>query len=63
MELKCQGCTTRYPGCHDHCESYQAWKAEHDAILEKTKLDTEIEAGRIREMVRISDKLKRFRRK
>lgn len=24
----CKGCTERYPGCHDHCEKYDTWKAE-----------------------------------
>lgn len=26
----CKGCEDRYPGCHDKCENYKAWKKKHD---------------------------------
>ena len=39
VKLTCQECVApkRYPGCHDKCEEYQAWKKEHDALKEKIK--------------------------
>lgn len=26
----CKGCTDRYVGCHDRCESYKSAKAEYE---------------------------------
>ena len=34
-ELKCYGCPDRKIGCHAKCESYLAWKEEHNKQLEK----------------------------
>lgn len=28
IKSNCRGCEKRYPGCHDHCESYQEAQAE-----------------------------------
>lgn len=28
IKSTCRGCEKRYPGCHDHCESYQEAQAE-----------------------------------
>lgn len=32
---KCKGCTDRYLGCHDKCESYKAYKKELDDFNKK----------------------------
>ena len=29
----CKGCPDRALACHDHCERYQAWRAEHNAEM------------------------------
>ncbi|MBR6289228.1 MAG: hypothetical protein IKR19_07835 [Acholeplasmatales bacterium] len=29
-ENKCKGCTKRYLGCHDKCESYQEYKRKRE---------------------------------
>ena len=37
---KCYGCDKRYPGCHDHCDTYKEWKEKHDerkAQIQKAK--------------------------
>ena len=26
-------CARRHPACHDSCDDYRQWKAEHDAIM------------------------------
>ena len=36
-ELKCKGCLKRKVGCHATCESYLAWKKEHDELKEKQR--------------------------
>ena len=40
FKSNCKDCDKRYPGCHDHCESYLKAKAEYDkkvvAINNKT---------------------------
>lgn len=33
----CKDCPARYPTCHDHCESYAAWKKERDAETTYTR--------------------------
>lgn len=37
MRKNCYHCPDRHPGCHDTCESYQAWKAEEQAMKDKIK--------------------------
>lgn len=37
----CKGCNKRYPGCHDHCETYQSTKAENERIKDLHKADIE----------------------
>lgn len=39
VESKCYGCEERYPGCHDKCEHYRAWKAAIDAENEKIRTE------------------------
>lgn len=34
----CKDCKKRYPGCHDHCEKYQAAKKEWETFKESRKL-------------------------
>ena len=36
-KCKCKGCTERYSGCHDHCESYKAYRKELDDYAEKKR--------------------------
>ena len=33
----CRDCSDRYPGCHDHCEKYQAAKEDWEAFKESQK--------------------------
>lgn len=35
MKNGCKGCEKRYPGCHDRCETYIAWK--EDLLKRKQK--------------------------
>ena len=30
----CKGCSDRALACHDHCERYHAWRAEHNAEMD-----------------------------
>lgn len=39
VKSKCYGCKERYPGCHDKCEDYCAWKAAIDAENEKIRAE------------------------
>lgn len=39
VERKCYGCKERYPGCHDKCEYYRAWKAAIDAENKKIRAE------------------------
>lgn len=32
----CKGCPDRKPGCHDHCERFNAWQQLHKAELAYT---------------------------
>lgn len=33
-KLPCyKDCARRHPACHDSCDDYRQWKAEHDAIM------------------------------
>lgn len=41
--LECKDCTKRFPGCHSKCESYIAWKAEHDAAAKKWSLERSVD--------------------
>lgn len=34
----CKDCEDRYPGCHDRCEGYKAWKKK---LEEKNKAEAE----------------------
>lgn len=38
---KCKGCPDRYPGCHDHCKTFQDIKAANDAekAADKGRID------------------------
>lgn len=38
----CKGCDKRYPGCHDHCESYLSAKAEYEKTKALSKADEEL---------------------
>ena len=31
MICPCKGCEDRFEACHDKCEMYKMWKAEHEA--------------------------------
>ena len=33
----CKDCPDRYIGCHQHCETYKAFKAEKDRVRENEK--------------------------
>jgi len=52
----CKGCEKRYPGCHDHCDKYQAAKKDWESFKElrkvtpylKYKYDAIQKAGRSR---------------
>ena len=33
----CKGCSERYPGCHDNCENYKAWKSRLDEVNKRRK--------------------------
>ena len=33
----CKNCPDRYIGCHQHCETYKAFKAEKDRVRENEK--------------------------
>ena len=33
----CKGCAERYPGCHDNCEKYKAWKSRLDEVNKRRK--------------------------
>jgi hypothetical protein len=61
--FNCKDCTKRYPGCQDHCESYQSAKAENERIKAARKLETEyrnyIVGGRA---TRLSDEAARRKR-
>ncbi len=39
VKSKCYSCKERYPGCHDKCEHYRAWKAAIDAENEKIRAE------------------------
>ena len=39
VKSKCYGCKERYPGCHDKCEDYRAWKSAIDAENEKIRAE------------------------
>lgn len=30
LECKCMNCEERFPGCHDHCDSYKEWRKKYD---------------------------------
>lgn len=30
----CKGCKDRHKACHDSCDRYKEWKAEHDAAMQ-----------------------------
>ena len=42
MRFTCKGCANRTPGCHDHCEKYQAEKAEYQARKEAVDKERKI---------------------
>lgn len=37
----CKDCPTRHTACHDHCERFKAWRAEHEAEASYTKQMTD----------------------
>lgn len=39
MTSPCKGCPDRYPGCHDHCDKYQEWKAKYQEGKERSQKD------------------------
>lgn len=39
-------CTGRKPGCHDHCEAFQAFRAEREKVYEERARYREIEFAR-----------------
>lgn len=39
----CHHCTDRYPGCHDHCDTYKKKRAEWDEIKAKDRLERSID--------------------
>ena len=46
MISPCMGCVPpqRFPGCHQHCEKYIAWKDEHNIIKQrKEKFERELD--------------------
>lgn len=48
LKANCKDCQKRYPGCHDHCEDYQACRKKY---LEEKAKEREVnfvrnEAGR-----------------
>lgn len=53
---KCIDCQDRYPGCHDHCEDFKAWRAMYDEesgkILEARKKYFEEEGISIQNHIR-----------
>jgi hypothetical protein len=40
ISTSCKGCTSRYVGCHAHCERYAAFRRERDAARKKALYDT-----------------------
>ena len=32
MKSPCKDCDRRYPGCHDHCEDFKAFRAEVERV-------------------------------
>lgn len=39
MTHNCKDCKKRYPGCHDRCESYQAYKKQREEINKNRQLE------------------------
>lgn len=37
MKRTCKDCPRRFPGCHDRCPDYAAWKAEYDEAKAREK--------------------------
>lgn len=33
MNQTCKDCPDRHIACHDHCEKFHAWRAEHEAEI------------------------------
>ena len=38
----CKECTKRHLGCHDHCEEYQAARAEYENIKNAARANEEL---------------------
>ena len=41
----CMNCQNRYPGCHDHCQKYQAEKAAHEKEKAARDFQRQIKGG------------------
>lgn len=39
MTAPCKGCPDRHEACHDHCERYQAYKAERESIRQEKMIE------------------------
>ena len=38
----CNGCTTRYQGCHSQCIKYIDWKQKRQVLLDKKNADSRL---------------------
>lgn len=61
-KTNCRGCTKRYPGCHDHCESYQAWKAWHDKKTAAERLDQEAHSDQYRRILETQKRNRKWKK-
>ena len=37
--FSCRGCEKRYPGCHDHCDTYKAERAEYEKLKQRDAVE------------------------
>jgi hypothetical protein len=62
MLFPCKDCPHRYPGCHDHCDSYGRAKEEHEKIKAMRNPDDSVRCYVNRNIERTMDsKAKRAR--
>lgn len=56
IKSTCKGCEERYPGCHDHCESYQdareEWSQRQKDIRKNKRLYKEFDHYKVEEILR-----------
>lgn len=52
MIAPCKDCVDRKLLCHGHCEKYQTWKAEQDAIVEERERQRKATPDLSRKVVR-----------